>query len=243
MKTPYNRNLSELDHWGKLKNKVDQYWLHHTPAGQERIKHKSGFIIKYVGRKKLNVLEIGAGNGWYSVAFAKTPWNLIVSDLSSDLLRLAKKKINMKKIRFKTADVYSLPFKNGSFDAVIGSSVLHHLDLERALPEISRVLKDKGKIAFCEPNMLNPQIALQKNIPYFKKRSGDSPDETAYFKWQIKKILKSYGFINVKALPVDFLHPRTPKSLIKYIQMLSTIFEKTPLVKEIAGSLFITGLK
>jgi len=33
---------------------------------------------------------------------------------------------------------------------------------------------------FAEPDMLNPQITLQKNIPALKRRLGDTPDETAF---------------------------------------------------------------
>jgi len=33
---------------------------------------------------------------------------------------------------------------------------------------------------FTEPNMMNPQVALIKNVPSLKSRAGDSPDETAF---------------------------------------------------------------
>jgi ubiquinone/menaquinone biosynthesis C-methylase UbiE len=83
-----------------------------------------------------------------------------------------------------------MTFENRRFDYILGSSVLHHLDIEKAISEIYRVLKDGGIIAFTEPNMMNPQIALQKNIPYLKRKLGDSPDETVFFRWKISKLLK-----------------------------------------------------
>ena len=81
---------------------------------------------------------------------------------------------------------YRFDSDNERFDAVVGSSVLHHLDVAQALRECFRVLKPEGVICFTEPNMLNPQIALQKNISFLKKRLGDSPDETTFFRWQIQ---------------------------------------------------------
>jgi SAM-dependent methyltransferase len=125
----------------------------------------------------------------------------------------------------------------------LGSSVLHHLDIDKAVKEIYRVLKPGGMIAFTEPNMLNPQIALQKNIPWLKKKLGDSPDETAFFSWNIKKLLVTAGFTHVKATPFDFLHPAIPPGLINPVLGISRIAEKTPLLKAIAGSLFIQAVK
>lgn len=238
------RNINELVHWKKHTESVDRFWGHHTPVGQQRIKYKSKLIEDFIGnRRNIKVLEIGAGNGWYSQAFSKLNWNLVVTDLSPELLKESMKKISNKKVVFRVADAYKLPFKNNSFDAVVGSSVLHHIDLDKALPEIYRVLKPKGKIAFTEPNMLNPQIAVQKNIPYFKKLAGDSPDETAYFSWQMKNILIMHKFLPKTVKPVDFLHPKTPKFLLSPIEMLSRILERIPVIKEVAGSLFIAAIK
>jgi SAM-dependent methyltransferase len=48
------------------------------------------------------------------------------------------------------------------FDAVVGSSVLHHLDLEPALAKIRALLKTGGVLSFAEPNMLNPQVFFER---------------------------------------------------------------------------------
>ena len=45
-------------------------------------------------------------------------------------------------------NAYAMSFTDDSFDAVIGSSVLHHLDIEKALSEIYRVLRPGGVISF-----------------------------------------------------------------------------------------------
>ena len=51
-----------------------------------------------------------------------------------------------------------MTFPSGLFDRVCGSGILHHLDLSRALPEISRVLKPGGRAIFIEPLGHNPII-------------------------------------------------------------------------------------
>jgi len=144
-------------------------------------------------------------------------------------------------VSFQEGNAESLDFAPASFDSVVGSSVLHHLDIERALSEIHRVLVPGGRIAFSEPNMLNPHIFLQKNVSYLKKLAGDSPDETAFVRWTFKRTLERAGFEAVQITPYDFLHPQVPVALIKAVSSMSIALEHTPLVREIAGSLIISA--
>ena len=91
--------------------------------------------------------------------------------------------------------------------------------------------------------MLNPQIALQKNVPAVKKRLGDSPDETAFFRWPLRRLLERTGFRDVRVTPFDFLHPRCRKRWIPFVQKFGHGIENTPLLREIAGSLYIRATK
>ena len=49
------------------------------------------------------------------------------------------------------ADGYRTPFADGAFDIVLVDGVLHHLDAERALREISRIMRLGGKLCIVEP--------------------------------------------------------------------------------------------
>lgn len=192
---------------------------------------------------EMRVLEIGCGTGYYTKELGKTGASITAIDISPDLLEIARANITSKNIAFKLENAYATTFEDNFFDAVLGSSVLHHLEVEKALREIFRILKPGATVMFTEPNMLNPQIAIEKNIPYIKEKLGDSPDETAFFKWQIKNLLKAVGFQNVSAIPFDFLHPAIPKPLIPFIKTLCMAAEKLPILKEIAGSLYINARK
>ena len=112
-----------------------------------------------------------------------------------------------------------------------------------AVSEIFRVLKPSGRMVFTEPNMMNPQIILQKNIPWMKRKLGDSPDETAFFRWKLMNLLKRTGFREVCIVPFDFLHPAIPRQLIKPVKTIGKLLEKMPCIKEIAGSLYVLAKK
>ena len=87
------------------------------------------------------------------------------------------------------ADVEALPFRSGAFDAVVGNAVLHHLRLDRAVPELLRVVRPGGAICFAEPNMLNPQVFLERNVRWIGRLLDNSPGETAFVRWRLRREL------------------------------------------------------
>ncbi|UCH14672.1 MAG: class I SAM-dependent methyltransferase [Bacteroidales bacterium] len=238
-----NRLETEIEH-GKylLKKGAGVVWNWESPAGKERWKRRVKMLTDFIlpGSK---VLELGCGTGYFTREIVKTGAEIVAIDISPDLIDVAKDNIVASNLKYRVDNAYSMSFKDEEFDYVVGSSVLHHLKVNSAIAEIYRVLKRGGKIAFTEPNMMNPQIALQKNIPFIKRLAGDSPYEKAFFRRMLRKLFLKTGFQQVKIIPFDFLHPAVPRPLIGVISLLGNSLEKTPLIKEIAGSLFITAIK
>jgi SAM-dependent methyltransferase len=56
-----------------------------------------------------------------------------------------------------------LTFADDSFDFIFGTGILHHLDLNRAYQELSRVLRPNGVALFIEPLGHNPIINAYRN--------------------------------------------------------------------------------
>src|SRR5262249_2206101 len=140
-------------------------------------------------------------------------------------------------------NAYALSYSEGVFDSVVGSSVLHHLEIEKALRDIYRVLKPAGKNYFSEPEKSKPHIWMQKKISPIKRKSGDSPDETAFFRWPLRRLLEQTGYRDVRIDPFDFLHPKTPVALIDRVNALGRFLENVPVISEFAGSLYIRAIK
>jgi ubiquinone/menaquinone biosynthesis C-methylase UbiE len=230
---------NEIEHGKYLsEHGAAEIWNWNSPAGVIRRKRRVEILTAGI-TPEMFVLELGCGSGLFTAAIANTGANLVAIDISPELLQEAVVNVKAANVTFRQENACDLKFADASFDAVIGSSVLHHLDLARALAEIYRVLKPGGFVTFTEPNMMNPQIALQKNIPWLKRLLGDSPDETAFFSWRIRRQLINFGFNSVSVKPFDFLHPATPSSFIPIINPACNWAESIPLVRSIAGSLII----
>ena len=96
-------------------------------------------------------------------------------------------------------------------------------------------------MAFAEPNMMNPHIVFERSTPAVRRWMGVSPEETAFFRWQLAKLLGAAGFSDIRVNPYDFLHPAVPGTLVPLVRGLGNVLEKLPLVREIAGSLIISA--
>lgn len=237
-----DRAYRERKHFDSLAQKTGSVWWGTvTKAGQLRLDERAALAIRH-GRLQQGkkVLEPGAGNGEFTRRIAVSCADTIGIEISPRQVALANERLkefpNAKAVE---GDISHLNFPACSFDAIVGNSVLHHVNLDAALPEMRRVLKEDGRLFFSEPNMLNLQTAVEKNIKWIGRRLQNSPDETAFFRWRIKAVLERHGFKYVQVIPFDFLHPGTPEPLIPAVHALSHGLGRIPLVREFAGSLQI----
>jgi 2-polyprenyl-3-methyl-5-hydroxy-6-metoxy-1,4-benzoquinol methylase len=219
-----------------------EVWNWESPAGRVRWRRRVRMLADHI-RFGMRVIELGCGTAYFTRELATTGAAITAIDISPELLEVARRQCPASNVTFEIQNAYALSYPDASFDSVVGSSVLHHLVIDQALTQIYRVLRSGGTIRFTEPNMLNPQIAVQKNVSVVKRRLGDSPDETAFFRWPLRHLLEKTGFRNIQITPFDFLHPQIPSRFIPVAQAIGNFLERTPLISEIAGSLYIRATK
>lgn len=115
-----------------------------------QIKNSKTELLNTVQTGKLQVLEVGCGDGsLWSENMDVIPENVSVTltDVSEGMLRDARRNIGPKDKRFafKVADCNKLPYKEESFDIIIANHVLFYCDdVGRAAREIARCLKAGG---------------------------------------------------------------------------------------------------
>jgi SAM-dependent methyltransferase len=61
-------------------------------------------------------------------------------------------------------DAEALELPAGDFDLVCGTSILHHLDVDRAYREVARVLRPSGRAVFLEPLGHNPLFNAYRRL-------------------------------------------------------------------------------
>ncbi len=237
------RIAKEIQHGRFLaQHGAGEIWNWESPAGKLRWARRVEMLSMHL-RPGMSVLELGCGTGYFTRELARSGADVVAIDVSPDLLEIAKANCSAPNVRYEIQNAYELSYPDAVFDSVVGSSVLHHLEIEEAIREIYRVLKPGGTIYFTEPNMLNPQIAIQKNVPWVKRKLGDSPDETAFFRWPLRRLLEQTGYRDVRIVPFDFLHPKTPVPLVDRLDAVGRFLETVPVISEFAGSLYIRAIK
>jgi ubiquinone/menaquinone biosynthesis C-methylase UbiE len=213
-----------------------------TACGAQKVERKTHLLIDF-GRIKrgCRVLELGCGTGVYTEELARTGAEVFAVDLSRNMLNVAKHSLNAPNVSHVQSDANRLPFADNSFDAVVGTYVLQYIDLDTCLPEVVRVLANRGRVAFVEPNMLNPLCLITKKIGFVRTRLVECQESTAFFSWQLKRVFRQYGFVDIVTKPIEFVHPHTPPRLVLLSHKISSLLERMPIMKEAAGSLFISA--
>ena len=92
------------------------------------------------------ILDAGCGTGQLSIPLLKAGFSVTGIDVSQAMLDIARSKTNLgDKAKFIVADVRSMEFPAGKFDAVVASKLFQHVgNWESAVDEIIRVTKDSG---------------------------------------------------------------------------------------------------
>lgn len=101
------------------------------------------------------VLDYGAGDGWNAICMAKADAIVWAIDISEKGIDLTKKKAKANGVdglvKAEVRNCYKTEFQSQIFNAILGGGILHHLDLEAAGRELSRLLRPDGVAVFREP--------------------------------------------------------------------------------------------
>ncbi|HNQ50819.1 MAG TPA: methyltransferase domain-containing protein [Candidatus Omnitrophota bacterium] len=248
MKKIERNQATEQLHFDKLARETGHIWWGSvTPAGVQRLRRRACLIREVLAAySRPAVLEIGCGTGALTRYILELipGLDLQCADISPISVQTACRRYSSYgNVDFLVADAANMPYADTRFDAIIGNSILHHIPVVEALCECKRVLRPGGRIVFFEPNMCNPQIAVEKNIHFIGRKLQNTETETAFFRWKIFRLLREAGFTGVFVTPFDFLHPATPPHFITAVASIGAMFERVPILKEVAGSLIITGVK
>lgn len=213
--------------------------------------------IKLIHRYHENpkdILDIAAGNGIATFAFAKRGFNVTAVE-PDDSLTLGRKAIKsvlkQGKLAAKIENSYGedLPFPDSSFDIVYIRQGLHHAnDLKLMLKEIHRVLRPDGVFIACRDHVINNR---KESLKSFLSKQVDHQlygGENAFtLKEYITSITATGFLIKLKLGPYETpinLYPMTYENILKRIKV-STLGKIVSLIlpSSLIISLVFTSLK
>jgi len=104
-------------------------------------------------RRNATVSDAGGGTGYWATRLGKLGYNVVLTDISRNMLKVAKEKIRKEglqsKIESVIADIRDMSvFPSDYFDLVLaeGDPVSYCLDAEKAIKELARVAKPNAHV-------------------------------------------------------------------------------------------------
>ncbi|MGD9803142.1 MAG: class I SAM-dependent methyltransferase [Hyphomicrobiaceae bacterium] len=157
------------------------------------------------------VLDVGCGSGALDRLLASMlgpSGRIVAADLNPFFLKearaLAERHGLAERISFMEASATDLPFEDGSFDCAFSITVLEECDADRAIAELTRVVKPGGRVgivvrAIDVPQWWNlelPQsLAAKVSVPPQSVAVGGVADRSLYERMQ------RAGLTNLQAFP------------------------------------------
>jgi demethylmenaquinone methyltransferase/2-methoxy-6-polyprenyl-1,4-benzoquinol methylase len=116
-----------------------------------------------------HLLDIGTGTGDLArEALARFPQaKVVAADFTFEMMRIGGRH---GPLNFSSTDALRLPFADSSFDAVISGFLMRNvIDLQKALEEQYRILKNNGRIVILDTtrpkkNILSPLVWLHMHV-------------------------------------------------------------------------------
>lgn len=140
-----------------------------------------------------DVLEYGCGINSDGIALAGAGARVTGIDISPVAIEKSRRAAIEAgvegNVTYHVMDAETLEFPDGSFDRICGVGIIHHLDMERALREIRRVLRPGGRAVFHEPLGHNPLINR------YRRRTPDirTPDEHPLLRADLAMIAEGFS--------------------------------------------------
>lgn len=172
------------------------------PETDKRLRVVFKTLFKKIPLEGKKFLDVGCGLGYFSVRASKFGARIYGIDIGNRLVGICRNRC--PKGKFSVASGAKLPFKDNSFDIVLCTEVIEHVnDQKGVINEIFRVLKKDGYLVITTPNkVFKPLYSILCNIglrPYHG-------NEYWFFPWEIKRILERKGKI-IKKHYFNFICP------------------------------------
>lgn len=183
--------------------------MNHIMSGGQDLKWRRQAVsyVQSLGNHYRNILDLAAGSGDFGKEFLKLNPDVIYSaDLSLEMLKINRSKINTNNSFQIKADAENLPFKNGFFDLCgISFGLRNFENIHVSLSEIGRVIKSNGLFIVIEmfkpmkPSLVNSAFKLYFNklVPKVGNVMSRSKYAYNYLHKSVDNFIPVDSFINI----------------------------------------------
>lgn len=170
----YGRISRESD---SRKERIAGYWSKRSDSfqAQRRAELHSSMadrwlleIQKYLPKRKLKILDVGCGSGFFTILLGKQGHEVLGTDLTPDMITKSRElaKEEETDCRFEIMDAENLDFPDETFDVVISRNLTWTLpDAGHAYEEWCRVLKKGGILLNFDANYGSSNFADTSHLP------------------------------------------------------------------------------
>jgi SAM-dependent methyltransferase len=200
------------------------------------------FTTRVLGSGRGDVLEYGCGTGSYAFELADRGCDVVGIDISSSAIEIAEARTEGRaNLRFRLGDAENLEFENASFDLVCGTSILHHLDIDRAIREIRRVLRPGGRALFYEPVAYHPAAALYRALTPGAHTPDEHPLRMADFELMrtsfVQLEAEFFDCWSIGAIP--FLRLPGGRGLLRVLEVVDRVTLSLPAVRWLGSTVIV----
>jgi len=177
--------------------------------------------LRWKELNKQTVLDIGCGRGRHSLFLAEMGFDVTATDISPEgiaqLEEEAKRRKLENKIQTLVCDMLEIPFKNDTFDCVLGFLSITHTDyagLKKLVSKITDMLKKSGRIYVTFNSKNSPAFLEKSNVKIddytiIKTRGLEKDIPHTYLEYNdVIKLLVNFNILKVQQI-YDYYENRT----------------------------------
>ena len=193
------------------------------------------------------ILDYGCGAGFKNFPFASADWRIFGIDISEVSISCAEKMTKERNInaQYQVMDCEKMDFEDSFFDVVLDYGTFSSLDMQKALPDLIRVMKPTASLVAIETFGHNPVTNLKRWISMLTGRRT---------RWATNHIMKARDWkriggefnsctIRYFGFFVIFLGPlgkRCPDLLLRIFEGIDSLFFSLPFLKRFAFKTVVT---
>ena len=178
--------------WDKVADKYSRRPIADEASYQHKLEKSQSYF-----RPDMKLLEFGCGTGGTAIIHAPHVQHIRAIDISPKMIGIAKSKVEaagVENVAFEVQTIEDLDAPDGSFDAILGLSIMHLVkDKDAVLKKVFRLLKPGGVFISSTVCMTDLAMLIRYVVPIMQF-FGQAPFVAFFNREELLESIKATGF-------------------------------------------------